>query len=331
MQSQPEHIVPRFMGVPLTRKQPRRSHYGRGSLQLFMLLLFVVAGCDEEGASMGRLEKVWGRRGISAGRLQKPRAMAIDADDQLYLVDMTARIQVFDADGNYLRGWQTPVHAAGRPTGLSFDRRGRLLVADTHYYRVLVYSPAGELLQTIGGVQGPSPGEFGLVTDAVEDSSGNLYVSEYGEFDRIQKFSPEGKFLLQWGGHGAEPGQFMRPQNMVLDEQDQLWVADACNHRVQVFDREGRLVRFWGEEGSEPGQLYYPYDLVFDDDGNLIVCEWGNNRVQKFSRSGQSLGCWGRRGREPGELDHPWALVRDSRGRIHVLDSQNHRVQRITM
>lgn len=300
-------------------------------MALTMPLALLAAGCDDEGVSSGRLEKVWGRRGISQGRLQKPRAITIDAEDHLYLVDMTARIQVFDRNGNYLRGWQTPVHVAGRPTGLSFDRRGRLLVADTHYYRVLVYSPEGTLLETFGGVHGQSPGEFGLVTDAVADSQGNLYVSEYGEYDRIQKFSPDGSFLLQWGGHGSQPGQFMRPQNMVVDEHDHLWVADACNHRIQIFDAEGRILDRWGEEGSDPGQLYYPYDLVLDDAGHLYVSEWGNNRVQKFDRSGTSLGCWGRHGRAPGELDHPWGLVRDSQGRIHVLDSQNHRVQRVAM
>jgi sugar lactone lactonase YvrE len=315
------------MPNPKSKAQNPKSRSG-----LTLLLVFVVSlGCDDDRSATGRVETVWGTRGISPGRLQKPRAMTIDADDHLYIVDMTARIQVFDADGGYLRGWQTPVHVAGRPTGLSFDRRGRLLVADTHYFRLLIYSPQGELLQTMGGVPGHGPGEFGLVTDAVEDSSGNLYVSEYGEYDRIQKFSPDGKFLLQWGGHGSEPGQFMRPQNMALDEQDRIWVADACNHRIQVFNVEGQLLDLWGEEGEEPGQLYYPYDLVFDGVGHLLVCEWGNGRVQKFDRSGKSLGCWGRRGRAPGELDHPWALVRDSRGRIHVLDTQNHRVQRIAM
>jgi DNA-binding beta-propeller fold protein YncE len=300
-------------------------------LAVVLLAALVTVGCDEERASSGKLEKVWGQRGNSEGRFQKPRAMAIDAEDNLYIVDMTARIQVFDRDGNYLRGWQTPVHVAGRPTGTSFDRHGRLIVADTHYYRLLVYSPDGQMLEQLGGVHGQSPGEFGLVTDAAQDSSGNLYVSEYGEYDRIQKFSPDGKFLLQWGGHGAEPGQFMRPQSMAIDEQNNIWVADACNHRIQVFDGEGQVVDVWGKEGSEPGELYYPYGLVFDDAGQLYVCEWGNCRVQKFSRSGQSLGCWGRRGRQPGELDHPWAIVRDSHGRIHVLDSQNHRVQRVVM
>jgi NHL repeat-containing protein len=297
-----------------------------------VLCLAVCAGCDETAPSNGRLDLVWGRRGVSDGRLQKPRAMAIDAQDRLYIVDMTARIQVFTPDGDFLRGWQTPAQENGRPTGLSIGRQGRVLVADTHYYQVLIYSPEGELLQKIGGQKGHAPGEFGFVTCAIEDALGNLYVSEYGEYDRIQKFSPDGKFLLQWGGHGSAPGQFVRPQKMVIDGQGHIWVCDACNHRIQIFDDQGRLLRLWGTGGSEPGQLYYPYDLALDGQGHVYVCEYGNHRVQKFTTDGESLGCWGHQGRKlPGELHNPWALVRDSQGRIHVLDTNNHRVQRIVM
>jgi sugar lactone lactonase YvrE len=296
-----------------------------------LFALVAAAGCGDESYSVGRLEKVWGRRGISEGRFQKPRAIAIDAQDRLYIVDMTARIQVFDCEGNFLRAWQTPVHTAGRPTGLSIDRQGRVLVADTHYYRVLVYSQTGELLKVIGGQQGNKPGEFGLVTDAIEDSQGNLYIAEYGDFDRIQKFAPDGAFLLEWGGHGSEPGQFIRPQNMEIDAQDRIWVADACNHRIQVFDTSGKLLLLWGKQGSAAGELYYPYDLAFDHQGHLLVCEYGNHRIQKFDREGHSLGCWGKNGRGEGELHNPWALVCDSKNRIHVLDSNNHRLQRVRM
>jgi len=297
----------------------------------WLLLCLLVAGCGEAGNSIGKLDLVWGRRGISDGRLQKPRAMAIDEQDRLYIVDMTARVQVFTTDGEFLRSWQTPVHTNGRPTGIAIDRSGRVLVADTHYFRVLVYSPVGELLQQIGGTEGHGPGEFGWVTDAVQDRQGNLYVSEYGEYDRIQKLAPDGSFLLQWGGHGSEPGQFARPQDLAIDEQDRIWVTDACNHRIQVFDTEGKLLFAWGTPGTAPGELYYPYDLVFDDADSVYICEYGNHRVQKFTRAGESLGCWGHEGREPGELHNPWAVVRDSKGRIFVLDTNNHRVQRVVM
>jgi hypothetical protein len=299
---------------------------------LLMGAAIALAGCDAVPTG-GQLEKVWGRRGISDGRFQKPRAIAIDAEDRLYIVDMTARIQVFDVDGEFIRSWQTPTHENGRPSGLSINSEGNLLVADTHYAQVLVYSPEGELLEdkTLGGQYGLEPGQFGLVTDAVQDSQGNFFVSEYGQFDRIHKLSPSGEFLLEWGGHSAEPGEFLRPQNIVIDKQDRVWVADACNHRIQVFDGEGKLLFKWGKEGSELGQLFYPYDLALDGKGHLYVCEYGNHRVQKFTLDGKSLGCWGSEGRGEGELFNPWALALDSQGRIHVVDSNNHRIQRIRL
>jgi sugar lactone lactonase YvrE len=293
--------------------------------------VLTAAGCDEDQTNPGRLVAVWGRRGITDGRLQKPRAMAIDREDRLYIVDMTARIQVFDTAGGFLRGWQTPAHETGRPTGLSIGNDGNVLVVDTHYFRVLIYAPNGQLLRTLGGTKGERPGEFGLVTGVVQDSRNNYYVSEYGEYDRIQKFSPEWQFLRQWGGHGSEPGQFIRPQKMAVDEQDHIWVTDACNHRIQVFDAEGELLTIWGTEGRGPGELYYPYDLVLAPGGAVYVCEFGNHRVQKFTRDGRSLGCWGSEGRGPGQLFNPWALVRDHRGTIYVLDTNNHRVQVVEM
>jgi DNA-binding beta-propeller fold protein YncE len=297
-------------------------------LLLAGMLLVALAGCDhDETSHIGRLEAVWGRLGISEGRFQKPRAITIDRDDHLYIVDMTARIQVFTPQGEFLRQWATPDHATGRPTGLFIDRDGNVVVADTHYYRVLVYSPEGKLLRTLGGTKGQQPGEFGLVTGVAQDAEGNYYVSEYGEYDRIQKFTSDGRFLLEWGGHGSEPGQFIRPQKLAFDEHEHLWVTDSCNHRLQVFDTKGKLLQCWGVQGSAPGELYYPYDLALTPGDTLLVCEYGNHRIQKFTRDGKSLGCWGSEGRDPGQLSNPWGLTRDSAGKVHVLDSGNHRVQ----
>lgn len=249
--------------------------------------------------------------------------------DRIYVVDMNARIQVFDREGTYLHEWETPTHENGRPTGLDLDRDGNLLVADTHYYRILTYSPEGKLLKQLGGTAGHGPGEFGFVTDAVQAADGCLYVSEYGEYDRIQKFAPDGTFLRQWGGHGTAPGEFMRPQALALDAAGDLWVADACNHRLQVFDSEGRLKKIWGREGTAAGDLSYPYGLLLVEPDLVYVCEYGNHRIQKFDREGRSLGIWGGPGRSPGELFNPWGLARDSTGRLHVLDSLNHRLQSV--
>jgi DNA-binding beta-propeller fold protein YncE len=291
-------------------------------------------------AAAGRLDAVWGLPGSFPGRLFRPRAIAIDEKDLLYIVDMTPQIQVFTPDGELVRAWQPPKFDTGKPSGLSFDNAGNLLVADTHNYRILVYTREGKLLeaQTLGGVVGSADGEFQFVTDAAQDAAGNYYVTQYGEYDRIQKFSPDRRFLLSWGEHGNEPGQFLRPQKIVLDKAGLVWVADACNHRIQVFNASGteaKLITSWGSQGHAEGRLNYPYDLWLDDaalagkaTGHVYVCEFGNHRVQKFTMDGRFVGAFGHNGRREGELDQPWGIAQDSRGRMYVLDTYNHRVQR---
>src|SRR5947209_15474649 len=151
---------------------------GLGWFGVLALALAPVSGCDIMRGSAP--ERVWGIHGTRPGWLHKPRVAAFDAQDHLYIADLTDRIQVFDRDGKYIRGWRTPAFNVDGPSGLTIDRLGRVLVADTHFYRVLVYSETGKLLFQIGdGVQGTTPGRFGYPTDVVLDRAGNFYVSEY--------------------------------------------------------------------------------------------------------------------------------------------------------
>jgi sugar lactone lactonase YvrE len=286
-------------------------------------MCIVLTGCS--GDMREEPELVWGRRGVQRGDLVRPRAIAIDRQDRLYLVDFTGRIQVFNHDGQYLEHtWTTPDYRDGRPSGLSIDRDGNLLVSDSHYHCVRVYTPEGELLRTIGADLG-----LGYISDAVQDEDGHFYLAEFGEQQRITKLDDKGRLLQQWGSAGAEPGQFSRPRALALGPDGLLHVADACNHRIQVFTRDGEFVRAFGKPGTKAGELSYPYDLAFAPSRELYVIEYDNHRVQKFTKDGKSLGCWGGSGRTPGRLHNPWALAVDSQGRVHVVDTENHRVQRI--
>jgi DNA-binding beta-propeller fold protein YncE len=209
------------------------------------------------------------------------------------------------------------------------------MVADTHYYRVLFYTPQGELVEdrTIGGEFGDQPSQFHFVTDVAQDARGHYFVGQYGQIDQIQEFDPEGKFIRRWGSQGRGPKQFSRPQALHIDEDGLLWIADACNHRLQVYDVQASVatpecVMTWGEPGDKEGQLKYPYGIDFHSDGTLYVAEFGNHRVQRFTKEGKSLECFGSAGKEPGQFIDPWALVIDSRRHLHVLDTGNNRIQR---
>jgi DNA-binding beta-propeller fold protein YncE len=291
-----------------------------------LLLAVLAAGCSRSD----RPERVWGKRGVQDGNFVRPRAAVIDNQDRLWVVDFTARIQAFDLDGKHLGvTFRTPDFRNGRPSGLGLDRDGNLIVCDSHYHCLRVYAADGTELRTIGGTAGKEPGQFGYVSDAVQDADGYFYLSEFGENDRVTKLDTDGKFVACWGKSGSGPGEFQRLRALALGPDGLLYAADACNHRIQVFTRDGGFVRAFGEEGDGPGQLRYPYDLAFAPSGELYVVEYGNQRVQKFTAGGESLGTWGSPGGRPGQLSSPWALAVDRRGRVHVIDTENHRVQRI--
>gem|GEM_PF-966493 len=299
---------------------PRKLHL------LTIPLLLQLLGCGPSE----RPEHLWGKRGVRNGEIVRPRAAVIDRNDRLYIVDYTARIQAYDLDGKYLDAtWTTPDYRNGRPSGLGIALDGSLIVCDSHYHCLRFYSPDGTELRKVGGDPGNGPGQFGYISDVVQDDDGNLFVSEFGENDRITKLDANGKFIKSWGKAGTAEGEFSRARALALGPDGLLYVADAINHRIQVFTRDGEFVRTFGASGTEPGQLRYPYDLAFGPKGDLYIVEYENHRVSKFTKEGKWLACWGAAGRSPGKLASPWALVVDRKGRIHIIDTENHRVQRI--
>ncbi len=246
---------------------------------LLPLVLLALAGC---GGASSSPDLVWGKKGVRDGCFVRPRAVVIDRDDRLYIVDFTARIQAFDLDGKHLGiTWTTPDYRNGRPSGLGLDRDGNIIVSDSHYNCFRIYTPEGKELRRIGGdAPGSSTPHFGYVSDVVQDNDGFFYVAEFGETERITKIDIDGKFVTSWGGEGNEPGQFLHIRALAIGPDGLLYAADACNHRIQVFTREGKLVRCWGTHGSAPGELDYPYDLAFNCPGHPL-----RRRVRQPSRA----------------------------------------------
>jgi DNA-binding beta-propeller fold protein YncE len=290
---------------------------------LALLSAALLAGCSRSMEP----DAIWCETGTAPGQVVYPRAISYSPkDDSFFIIDRVAHVQHLDRQGHYLAGWQMPEWRNGKPVGVSVGPDGNLWVPDTHYHRVVVYSPDGKLLKQ-WGQEGKGDGEFIYPTDVAFDEQGHIFVSEYGENDRVQVFDPNLKKLYQFGKFGSGAGEFSRPQSMVIDK-GLVYITDACNHRLCVFKTDGTFVRNMGGVGTALGQYRFPYGLDMDADGHLVVCEFGNNRVQLVDKeTGRGLKLWGHAGRQPGELAYPWGVCVDRHDRVVAVDAGNNRLQ----
>jgi DNA-binding beta-propeller fold protein YncE len=301
-----------------------------------LVLLVSIAFCGCEGTVDSGFEStlfervdVIGKRGTGVGEFNKPRSLAVDREDNLYVVDLTGRVQKFSPEGKYLLAWQMPQTDKGKPKGMCRDGEGNIVVVEPHYSRVNHHAPDGKLVKQ-WGLHGTNDGQLAFPRAVATDRAGNIFVSEYGLRERVQLFAPSNATFLQTIGHdGTANGEFNRPEGLDVDGQGRLFVADSCNHRIQVFSGDGKWLASYGRAGNGKGQLSYPYDVRVDEAGFQFVCEFGNSRIQVFDRENQSVELIGRAGSAPGEFSNPWSIALDSHGNLYVADAQNHRVQKL--
>jgi len=128
-------------------------------------------------------------RGTGPGEWHLPHKLAVDADENLYIIDReNKRLQIFDRNLTYKRelknDWNPwDVHISRKGTdGFGF-------MADHLRERVHKFSLTDGTLLATWGSQGLGPGQFDWVHGIVVDSKGAVYAADtYGQ--RIQKFVP---------------------------------------------------------------------------------------------------------------------------------------------
>lgn len=318
----------------------KSRHIANSLLRLLVMLAGIMAciggGCfrgrgDSAGDAAARGSvRVLGCQGRQPGQFVKPRAVRFLSDGSMIVIDRTGRIQRIDAQGNPLFHWRLPAFDNGTPTGFDVDTRDdSLWIADTHYQRILHYSPSGRLLGMFGK-QGTGPGEMIFPTDvALDPDDGSLWVSEYGHRNRIMHFQSDGEFLGEWGKVAESDADLLRPQSLAVMPGGDLLVADAAHHRIWRF-RRSRVpepIGCWGIAGEKPGELKYPYSIALGLDNTLYVLEYGNSRVSHFTAEGEFLGIWGGPGHAPDRMYNPWGMASSRAGKcLAIADTNNNRV-----
>jgi peptidylamidoglycolate lyase len=168
--------------------------------------IFVVDGYGNNRVAKfskdGKFIKSWGSGpeapGTADGQFHLPHSIVVDYTDRLYVLDReNHRVQIFDANGNFLGKWTD----VGNPWGITIKRDGGrdgfAYLTDHATEQIFKVTMKDGKIVAKWGSRGQGPGQFDWAHDIAVDSKGAVYVSDtYGQ--RIQKFV-DGKLVSMLG------------------------------------------------------------------------------------------------------------------------------------
>ncbi len=202
---------------------------------------------------------------------------------------------------------QNPVRATdaplGEPSGLAFDSRGNLLVADVAA-DLLLRVRADGLAEVAAGTGIPA---FNLnigegipanratlagLRDVAADPQGNIYVLNNGVIRRIGTDGLIRTLLGEGLGGIAEAATAWR---IAVDAAGNVYILETFKHRIHRLSPNGALAVFagTGEAGfsgdngpAATAQLRTPWAIAVDTEGNLLIADTGNDRLRRVDSSG---------------------------------------------
>jgi sugar lactone lactonase YvrE len=278
-----------------------------------------------------------GTRGALAGAtpdgFQNPRDVAVD-NSYVYVADTDNNVvQVLNkADGSFVT---TIAYKFSTPIGISVGNDGagheRILVSNGGSGAVDVFSFALAHTVTVP----PLTSNAGT-RDAATDSAGNIYTADYRS-DRIDKYSPTGTLLLQWGGSTATTcHKVPRPYGVDVDAADHVYVASSNLELIKEFNPDGSCVATFGTKGSGAGQLLQLRRVAVGPGSSPLVFGadlWGL-KILAYNQNGTLSGTQPQLGSgvypAAGGLNEPHGIAVSS-SYVFVTDTVNQRMQRFDL
>ena len=310
--------------------------------------------CVREFSADGQPLGAWGgTRGGGEGEFCLHTDLAISATGLVFVADScNDRVVVLNTDGVFLEDWAAYGDAPGwfhYPCAIAVDSQGNYLVADSGNDRIQKFAPDGGLL-AVWGETGSGQGQFFLhyygpyayqrtfnLAKIAVGPDDCIYVVDGGNH-RVQKFTPDGAFLAEWGAHGWGDGQFGLPSGIAVDSQGFVYVSDGshtwgmniCEHecRIQKFTSTGQFVCAWGSTGTGDGQFSTAAFLAVDPQGFVYAA--AGSRVQKFDPDGEFILGFGSSGQGEGQFRSISGIAIDRNGHVLVTDVYANRVQEFT-
>lgn len=269
-------------------------------------------------------------------------------------------VMEFDSAGNYLRGWGGPGPGYDWPKrehGIRIDYSGNVWLtgAGKGDNQILKFTQDGKFLLQIGHPnqsRGDSDTEnLNEPTNIyVRQKSNEVFVSDGYINRRVIVYDAEsGEFKRMWGAYGHRPSdsypridrfpfsgpqylplesltknpppqQFNLVHDILISNDDLVYVADRSNNRIQVFKPEGTFVKEAFVERDLLTPVGTVVSLAFSPDSGqrFIYVVSGDECIRILDRpSLRVLGKFGRLGHLPGQFFQAHGIATDSKGNIY--------------
>lgn len=306
---------------------------------------------------------------LSPSMFRNPSSATFDAAGNLYIADTNNNSIRKISRGGIVTLLAGNGSSAGTGDGTGTDARfngpagivaasdGTLYVADTGNHTIRKVTSAGVVTLYAGvvGSRGNADGAaasatFSFPSGLALDSSGNLYVADYGN-QVIRKISPGG-IVSTLAGTAGDPGsadgvgaaaRFKYPRDVAIDSSGNLYVADSGNHTIRRVSPAGLVTTIAGSAGAagavdgsgNVARFNGPSGVGVDSAGNVYVADSANSTLRKISVSGTVStvgGLAGKFGTADGvgtnaRFNRPTDIAVDAYGNLFVADTRNHTVR----
>jgi DNA-binding beta-propeller fold protein YncE len=190
----------------------------------------------------GHLLSQWGPN-LGNTQLVEPAGVAVSGDSYYVLDRGSPRVIRLDSNGQAQAVLDLGTLSTYGLNGLAVDPAGNIYVADTGRNRILVFSPAGQLLKQVGH-SGSDMGGFTQPMMLAFAPDGSFYVADW-ENGRIEHFNSAYEAVDAWTVG-------FRPFGVAVDRTGRVYVPDQEHRRVEVYSAQGAPLGELGAPGSPP-------------------------------------------------------------------------------
>jgi|SRR5579872_28269 len=219
-------------------------------------------------------------------RLHVPVSLAVDGQDDLFVVDQSSKtVLVYDSAGKFrrylgkLRGGESYF---GNPTGVAVDKAGRrVYVCDRQGHMIFIMDERGKLIRKLGiRGGGNGPGEFRFPSE-IAVAGNELFVLDTGN-TRIQVFDSGSHFL-----RAINLGYADRQTGLAVLNRGNIYVSDSSLNQIQVFTHEGQRLSTFDPSTIKGMNFSHPTGMWIDG-RSLYVVDSENNRIGLFQINGEN-------------------------------------------